>query len=112
MLNSLDLDNDTEDYLRQEDDEFDEIDEDEVLHKSLDSDIREIKRLAFESCISDIEADDDHTLINNIWSQIQRYAQKPYFKEAVIITAIFMFRAGLFMAYRAAKKQGLEIVDL
>lgn len=103
----------SDEYLCQEDDEYDASDEqEEALQRNLDSDIRKIKRAAFESCIFDIEADDDHTLVKNIWSQIQRFVQKPYVREVSIIAAIYLLKTGLFMAYRAAHKQGLEIVNL
>ncbi|HZK54232.1 MAG TPA: hypothetical protein VFC84_08580 [Desulfosporosinus sp.] len=103
-----------DDHHRQVDDEYDEPDNDheDTPHGDLNDEVRKIKRAAFESCINDIEVKDDHTLVKTIWGQIQHYAQNPYLKGVAIITAIFLFRTGLFMAYRAAKKQGLEIVNL
>lgn len=111
MFNSFTDNRYPEDYRLQDDNELDE-DQEDSTHGNLDSDIGKIKRTAFISCISDIDVDDDDTLVKGIWSQIQRYAQKPYVREAVIITAIYLLKTGLFMAYRAAHKQGFDIVNL
>lgn len=105
-----DLNRYSNDYRRQEHDEYLE---DNPLG-SLDIEVRKIAarlaRAADDSKIN-IEFEDDFNLLNNIWGRLQCLA-KPYFREVVIVSAILIFKTGLFMAYRAAKRQGLEIINL
>lgn len=102
---------DPDDPRHQEYDVLNGSDEDEVLHRNFDNQVREIKLAAFHSCISDIDVDDDDA-VKGIWEQVLSFARRPYVREAAIITAILLLRTGLFMAYRAAHKQGLEVVNL
>ena len=99
-----------EDYRRQDDDELDE-DQEDSPHGNLDEEVRKIKRAAFESCITDIEAERD-TLFKGIWEQAQGIVRKQWFREVAIISAILIFKAGLFWAYRESFRNNVEIGNL
>jgi len=116
---SQDFNSSPEDYSRQDDDSFDEPYEvqEDTPHGSLDKEVRKIcgnlRRTAFSSCIGSIEVDDEYTtLATSIWQELQGIVRKPLIREVVIIMAILLLKTSLFMAYRSAKKHGLEIVNL
>ena len=102
-----------ENHIHQEDDELDEPNEEQedALHRTLDCEVRKIKRAAFESCISDIEVEDD-TLFKCIWGQAQGIVREQWFREVAIISAILIFKTGLFWACREALRDNLEIGSL
>lgn len=106
----------SDEYHRQEDDEVDETEEQQDSpHDNLDEEVRKIaanlRRSAVNSCISDIEAESD-TLLNGIWERVHSIVRKPWFREVALISAILIFKTGLFMAYREARKVNIEIVNL
>jgi len=70
------------------------------------------RRAAFSSCISDIGVEDDYTQANNIWGQLQFFAQKHFVREVAIIALILFLKTSLFLAYREASKANLEIGNL
>lgn len=110
----------SEDYCCQDDDDFDEPDEpgdQDTPHGNLVEEVHRIatnlKRAAFSSCISGIEVEDEYTtLVKYLWGQLQRLTRKPFIREAVIITSIFLCKNGLFIVYRLAKEANLEIGNL
>lgn len=111
MFNSFTDNRYPDDYRLQNDDELDDNQEDSP-HRNLESDIGKIKRAAFESCIFDIDVDDECTLTKGIWEQLQGIVRKQWFREAAIISAILIFKTGLFWAYRHALRNNVEIGNL
>ena len=112
-----DLNRFSDGYRRQEEDEYDEADEDQqdTPQGNLNGTVHKIAttlgKAAFDSCKNHIEFDED-TLVTSIWEQVQGIVRKPWFKEALIISSVLIFKTGLFIMYRKAKQQGLEIVNL
>lgn len=47
-----------------------------------------------------------------IWERVKVFSQQPVVKEALIIAAVFVFKGGLWFAYRKASVEGLDIADL
>lgn len=105
----------SDDYLLQEDYESDN-DQEDTPHGNLDEEVSKIaatiRLAAFSSCISAIVVEDDYTLVKTLWGQVQGIVRKPLFREVALISAILLFKTSLFVVYRTAKKQGLEIVNL
>jgi len=117
-LFNKDLNRYSDDYRRQVVDDYDESDDEQECSPqgNLDSSVHKIaatiRQAAFESCISDIEVEDDYTLVKNIWEYLHEFVKKSWVKEAAIISAVLIFKTGLWLAYRSARKQGMEIVNL
>ena len=116
MINK-DLNSDPDDYLLQEDDELDESDDDkqdDILH--LDQIVHQtafkIRKAAYDSSNINFEFEEKYTLVKNIWDQLQCFAQKAWVREAVIISAVMIFKTGLWIAFRMARKEGIEIANL
>lgn len=105
MFNS-EIDPYSRDYRHQE--EYDEEQQslDEIVHKIAAT----IGRAAFDSCEISLELEED-TLFT-MWDRLRCYARKPWVREAVILSAILLLKTSLFLAYRTARREGIEIINL
>ena len=110
MFNSSEPNSYPYDYFHQEDDSFNKSDEDNP-HVNLNGKVHQIRQAAFESCISSIEVENS-ALSSGIWNKVHGIARKQWFREAVIIATILLFRTCLFISYREAHKANLEIENL
>lgn len=105
----------SEEYLCQEEDELDGSDEHEdILHleQIVHQAAFKIRQAAYDSSNINFEFEEEYTLVKNIWYQLQCFAQKAWVREAVIISAVMIFKTGLWITFRMARKEGIEIANL
>ncbi|MDR3541887.1 MAG: hypothetical protein P4L69_13100 [Desulfosporosinus sp.] len=112
MFNSFADNSDPNDYSHQEDDELDEEQRDTLhLDEFVHREASKIGQAAFDSCKIPIEFEVEN-LANRILEQVRGFVRKAWVREALIISAALIFKTGLFMTYRKAHKEGLEIINL
>lgn len=70
-----------------------------------------IEHSTFEAKIN-FEFDEDYSTSKSIWEEMRTLVQKPWFREAVIISAILVLKASLMIALRKAQEEGIEIENL
>lgn len=69
-----------------------------------------IGRSTYESKIH-IEFDEYYSS-KSILEELQNLVHKPWFREAILILTILLLKTGLWVVFRLAQKEGLEIANL